>query len=71
MYLGSDALAVGPFTKKITYLEEGDYVAVDRNGARMFDVDGAAGRAADRPGLGLLGPGREGRVPALHGKGDP
>lgn len=41
MYLGSDALAVGPFTQKISYLEEGDYVAVDRSGARMFDVSGA------------------------------
>ena len=42
MYLGSDALAVGPFTQKISYLEEGDYVAVDRSGARMFDASGAA-----------------------------
>jgi glucosamine--fructose-6-phosphate aminotransferase (isomerizing) len=42
MYLGSDALAVGPFTQRISYLEEGDYVAVDRSGARMFDASGAA-----------------------------
>lgn len=41
MYLGSDALAVGPFTQTISYLEEGDYVAVDRSGARMFDAGGA------------------------------
>ena len=41
MYLGSDALAVGPFTQKISYLEEGDYVAVTRSGARMFDVTGS------------------------------
>ncbi|WP_292227640.1 glutamine--fructose-6-phosphate transaminase (isomerizing) [Brevundimonas sp.] len=40
MYLGSDALAVGPFTQKISYLEEGDYVAVTRDGAEMFDVSG-------------------------------
>jgi len=40
MYLGSDALAVGPFTQKISYLEEGDYVAVTKGGARMFDVSG-------------------------------
>ncbi len=45
MYLGSDALAVGPFTQKISYLEEGDFVAVTRTGARMFD---ASGRPADR-----------------------
>jgi len=42
MYLGSDALAVGPFTQSISYLEEGDYVAVTRSGARMFDASGAA-----------------------------
>jgi len=42
MYLGSDALAVGPFTQRISYLEEGDYVAMTRSGARMFDASGAA-----------------------------
>ncbi|WP_372706859.1 glutamine--fructose-6-phosphate transaminase (isomerizing) [Brevundimonas sp.] len=46
MYLGSDALAVGPFTQKISYLEEGDFVAVTRDGARMFDV---SGNAVERP----------------------
>ena len=40
MYLGSDALAVGPFTQKISYLEEGDYVALTKAGAQMFDVTG-------------------------------
>jgi glutamine---fructose-6-phosphate transaminase (isomerizing) len=28
MYLGSDALAVGPLTRRITYLDEGDVVAL-------------------------------------------
>ncbi|MGV9009269.1 glutamine--fructose-6-phosphate transaminase (isomerizing) [Brevundimonas sp.] len=46
MYLGSDALAVGPFTQKISYLEEGDFVALNRDGARMFDV---SGQPAERP----------------------
>jgi glucosamine--fructose-6-phosphate aminotransferase (isomerizing) len=46
MFIGSDALAVGPFTDRITYLEEGDYVAIDRDGASIFDVNG--GRA-NRP----------------------
>ncbi len=40
MFLGSDALAVGPFTNRITHLEEGDYVAIDHAGARIFDADG-------------------------------
>ncbi len=40
MFLGSDALAVGPFTNKITYLEEGDYVAIDHDRAEIFDSTG-------------------------------
>ncbi|TCS18452.1 glutamine--fructose-6-phosphate transaminase (isomerizing) [Caulobacter sp. BK020] len=46
MFLGSDALAVGPFTNRVIYLEEGDYVAIDHDGARIFD---AAGAAVTRP----------------------
>ncbi|KQY35406.1 glucosamine--fructose-6-phosphate aminotransferase [Caulobacter sp. Root1455] len=41
MFLGSDALAVGPFTNRVIYLEEGDYVAIDHDSARIFDVAGA------------------------------
>ncbi len=40
MFLGSDALAVGPFTNKVSYLEDGDFVAIDHTGARVFDEDG-------------------------------
>ena len=40
MFLGSDALAVGPFTNRIAYLEEGDYVAIDHKSAQIFDVRG-------------------------------
>ncbi len=46
MFLGSDALAVGPFTNRIAYLEEGDYVAIDHKSAKIFDRNGAA---APRP----------------------
>jgi glucosamine--fructose-6-phosphate aminotransferase (isomerizing) len=40
MFLGSDALAVGPFTNRIAYLDEGDYVAIDHGRARIFDETG-------------------------------
>jgi glucosamine--fructose-6-phosphate aminotransferase (isomerizing) len=40
MFIGSDALAVGPFTSRVTYLNEGDYVAIDHDHARIFDKDG-------------------------------
>ena len=42
MFIGSDALAVGPFTNRIAYLEEGDYVAIDHRTARIFDAHGQA-----------------------------
>ena len=40
MFLGSDALAVGPFTNRVTYLEEGDYVAIDHDRAQIYDQSG-------------------------------
>jgi glucosamine--fructose-6-phosphate aminotransferase (isomerizing) len=40
MYLGSDAIALAPFTDVITYLEDGDWAAITRQGARVFDLDG-------------------------------
>ena len=36
-YLGSDALALAPLTQKISYLDEGDWVIVTREGAQVFD----------------------------------
>ncbi|MCA3648989.1 MAG: glutamine--fructose-6-phosphate transaminase (isomerizing) [Methylobacterium sp.] len=37
MYLGSDALALAPFTDTITYLEDGDWVVLNRASARYFN----------------------------------
>jgi len=39
MYLGSDALALAPLTQRITYLEEGDWVVVKRDGAQIYDSE--------------------------------
>ncbi|MDE2574858.1 MAG: glutamine--fructose-6-phosphate transaminase (isomerizing) [Rhodospirillales bacterium] len=41
MFLGSDALALAPLTRRIAYLEDGDHVVVERAGARFFDAAGA------------------------------
>jgi glutamine---fructose-6-phosphate transaminase (isomerizing) len=46
MFIGSDAVAVGPFTDRVAYLEDGDYVAVTREDIRIFDAEG---RPANRP----------------------
>jgi glutamine---fructose-6-phosphate transaminase (isomerizing) len=37
MYLGSDAIALGPFTDTISYLEDGDWVVLTRAGATIYD----------------------------------
>jgi glucosamine--fructose-6-phosphate aminotransferase (isomerizing) len=48
MYLGSDAIALAPFTDAISYLEDGDWVEVHRSGAAVRD---AQGRQVNRPVL--------------------
>jgi len=40
-YLGSDALALAPFTDRVAYLEEGDWVVATRSGADIRDASGA------------------------------
>src|SRR5690606_20277077 len=46
MFLGSDAIALAPFTDAITYLEDGDWVVVRRSGMQIFDMEG---RPVERP----------------------
>jgi glucosamine--fructose-6-phosphate aminotransferase (isomerizing) len=41
MYVGSDALALAPFTRQISYLEDGDWAVVTPGGCRTFDATGA------------------------------
>src|SRR6516225_5634065 len=40
MYLGSDAIALAPFTDTITYLEDGDWTVLTREKAEFFDLNG-------------------------------
>jgi len=40
MFLGSDALAVGPFTSRVVYLEEGDWCVLTRKAYQVFDAGG-------------------------------
>ncbi|CAN5261441.1 glutamine--fructose-6-phosphate transaminase (isomerizing) [soil metagenome] len=37
MYLGSDAIALGPFTDTISYLDDGDWVVLSRSDATVYD----------------------------------
>jgi glucosamine--fructose-6-phosphate aminotransferase (isomerizing) len=45
MYLGSDAIALAPFTDTISYLDDGDWAVVTRKGAEVRD---ASGRVVER-----------------------
>src|SRR5579871_2719538 len=42
MFVGSDAIALAPFTDMVSYLEDGDWVIVTRKGAEIHDAQGAA-----------------------------
>jgi glucosamine--fructose-6-phosphate aminotransferase (isomerizing) len=46
MFLGSDAIALSPFTNRITYLEDGDWVVMTHDTLEILD---AAGRPVERP----------------------
>ncbi|MBN8963990.1 MAG: glutamine--fructose-6-phosphate aminotransferase, partial [Rhizobiales bacterium] len=48
MFLGSDAIALAPFTDTISYLEDGDWAVVTRRGVEVHD---ASGRVVERPVL--------------------
>src|SRR5471032_1164237 len=44
MYLGSDAIALGPFTDTVAYLEDGDWVVLTRTSAVIHDKNNAVVR---------------------------
>jgi glucosamine--fructose-6-phosphate aminotransferase (isomerizing) len=48
MFLGSDALALAPLTRRIAYLEDGDWTAISRGGARFMDRSGRVVQRAIR-----------------------
>ena len=39
-YLGSDAIALAPFTDTVSYLEDGDWVVLRHDGAEVHDAEG-------------------------------
>ena len=41
MYLGSDAIALSPFTNVITYLEDGDWAVITADNVEIFDSNNA------------------------------
>ena len=52
MYLGSDAVALAPFTNRITYLEDGDLAVVRRDSIAIYDADGNPIQRAQQTSVG-------------------
>ena len=52
MYIGSDAIALAPFTNQITYLEDGDWCVISRTKLEIFDMDGNAVKRAVQRSVG-------------------
>ncbi|MGD9769638.1 MAG: glutamine--fructose-6-phosphate transaminase (isomerizing) [Pseudolabrys sp.] len=46
MYLGSDAIALAPFTDRVSYLDDGDWVVLTHDSVAVRDADG---KAVERP----------------------
>ena len=40
MYLGSDAIALVPFTNKVSFLEDGDWVVLSQTNCKIYDESG-------------------------------
>ncbi len=51
MYIGTDALALAPFTKRVTYLEDDDWVVLDAQGAKIFQGDKEVQREIRQSGI--------------------
>jgi len=41
MFFGSDAIALAPFTDRVTYLDDGDWAVLTRAGATIYDETGS------------------------------
>jgi glucosamine--fructose-6-phosphate aminotransferase (isomerizing) len=51
MYIGTDALALAPFTKRVSYLEDDDWVVLNANGAVIYHGTTEVRRAIGESGI--------------------
>ncbi len=71
MYVGSDAIALAPFTDTVSYLEDGDWVVVTRGGAEIHDRDGDVVHRAVLKSQASVHAHRQGQPSPFHGEGNP
>ena len=70
MFIGSDALALAPLTRRITYLDEGDWAVVTAREVAIFDRANQQGRAPGARDGAVRRADRQGQLPPLHAEGD-
>ncbi len=51
MYIGTDALALAPFTRKVSYLEDEDWVVLTQNGAKVYQGNKEVVREVRQSGI--------------------
>ena len=70
MYIGTDALALAPFTKRVTYLEDDDWVVLERRRRHRSTRAASEVTARDPPERHLGRHDRQGQPSPLHAEGD-
>ena len=70
MFVGSDAIALAPFTDTVSYLEDGDWVVVTRDKRRGPRRPGRGRAARDAEVASRRDAHRQGQPPPFHGQGD-
>jgi glucosamine--fructose-6-phosphate aminotransferase (isomerizing) len=58
MFLGSDAMAIAPFTDRICYLEEDDWAVLSADGATIFNEGNPVSRTVTRTAVSLAAVGK-------------
>ncbi len=51
MYIGTDALALAPFTRKVSYLEDDDWVVLSQDGAKVYQGTREVSREVRQSGI--------------------
>ena len=51
MYIGTDALALAPFTRKVSYLEDDDWVVLSHGGAKVYQGSREVSREVRQSGI--------------------
>ena len=69
-YLGSDALALAPWTQRIAYLEEGDWAVVRRDRVEIFDRENQPVEREIVESGATSAPIEKGNYAPLHAEGD-